>query len=266
MYTRHGFVEVNGARLAYEVAGAGYPLVLIHGTTLDTRMWEDQFELFAQHYQVIRYDRRGFGRSALPTESYTHAGDLAALLASLDVHFPVLLGHSTGGGVALDFALAHPTPVRALILYESVLGGYRFAPEFGAYLGSVRTLAQHEGLAAARERWLEPLAAQLLDKPRALERLRQMVHDYSGWHWVNDDLERAASTPALQQLGRLDLPTLIVVGERTVPDMRRIAAILEREIPRARRVMLSHAGHMANMELPETFNHVILDFLAECCT
>src|SRR5919199_4121889 len=105
MHMRHGFVEVTGARLAYEVAGAGYPLVLIHGTALDTRMWDAQFEVFAQHYQVIRYDRRGFGRSTLPTESYTHADDLAALLTSLQVHSPVLPGHSSGGGVALDFAL-----------------------------------------------------------------------------------------------------------------------------------------------------------------
>ena len=91
MHTRHGFVEVNGARLFYEVAGAGFPLVLIHRSALDTRMWDDQFEVFAQQYQVVRYDRRGFGRSALPTGSYTHADDLAALLAYLDVHHPMLL-------------------------------------------------------------------------------------------------------------------------------------------------------------------------------
>ncbi len=265
MQARQGFVEVNGGRLFYEAAGVGYPLVLIHGTSLDTRMWDDQFEVFARQYQVMRYDRRGFGRSALPTASYTHADDLAALLAYLELHHPILLGHSSGGGVALDFAIARPDAARAMILYESVPGGYRFAPEFGAYLGAVRTLAQHEGLEVARERWLVPLAAQLLDKPDALVRLRQMVREYSGWHWVNDDLQRTVSVTAMQQLGGLHIPTLIVVGERTVPDMQRIADILQREIPGARKVMLSNAGHMANMEQPEAFNEVILDFLAECC-
>jgi len=265
MHTRHGFVEVHGARLYYEVAGAGYPLVLIHGSALDTRMWDDQFAALAQQYQVLRYDRRGFGRSSLPTGSYTHANDLAALLASLDIHQPLLLGHSSGGGVALDFAIAQSMAVRALILYESVLGGYRFAPEFGAYLGSVRTLARQTGLVPARERWLEPLAAQLVDKPAALVRLRQMVQDYSGWHWLNDDVERAASAPSIQQLGKLHMPTLIVVGERTVPDMHRIAEIVQREIPQARTVMLRDAGHLANMEQPDAFNEAILDFLAECC-
>ncbi|MHA2067279.1 MAG: alpha/beta fold hydrolase [Candidatus Thorarchaeota archaeon] len=56
MQTQTGFADVNGTRLHYEVTGSGHPLVLIHGQSLDTRMWDDQFEVFAQQYQVIRYD------------------------------------------------------------------------------------------------------------------------------------------------------------------------------------------------------------------
>jgi pimeloyl-ACP methyl ester carboxylesterase len=67
MQTQQGFADVNGARLYFEMAGSGHPVVLIHGFTLDTRMWNDQFEVFAQPYQVLRYDLRGFGQSALPT-------------------------------------------------------------------------------------------------------------------------------------------------------------------------------------------------------
>jgi pimeloyl-ACP methyl ester carboxylesterase len=137
MRMRQGFVEVNGARLAFEVTGGGPPLVLIHGTSLGMRMWDDQVELFAQRYQVIRYDRRGFGRSSLPTGDYSHTDDLAALLDYLEAHDPILLGHSTGGGVVLDFAIAHPHIARAAIVYESVRGGYHFALEFAAYLSSV---------------------------------------------------------------------------------------------------------------------------------
>ena len=264
MQLQHGFLDVNGSRLFYEVAGAGVPLVLIHGTALDTRMWDDQVAVLAQHYQVVRYDRRGFGRSALPTATYSHADDLAALLAALELHHPVLLGHSSGGGVALDFARAQPTAVRALILYESVLRGYSFAPAFSAYLGAVRTLARQGDLVAARERWLEPLAAQLGDAPEAVEQLQQMAQTYSGWHWLNDDGERAASGSAELPFDRLGMPTLIVVGERTVADMQRIAAILEREIPQARRVEVAQGGHLANMQFPAAFNQAILAFLAAC--
>jgi 3-oxoadipate enol-lactonase len=67
MQIETGFADVNGTRFYYEIAGSGHPLVLIHGNTLDTRMWDDQFEVFVQQYRVLRYDVRGFGKSAVPT-------------------------------------------------------------------------------------------------------------------------------------------------------------------------------------------------------
>ena len=89
MDVQQGLAEVNGARLYYEVAGSGHPLVLIHAYALDTRMWDSQFEEFAQRYQVVRYDVRGFGRSAPPTEeSYSHVEDLKALLDLLSLPRP----------------------------------------------------------------------------------------------------------------------------------------------------------------------------------
>lgn len=100
MQTQSGFAEVNGTRLYYEIAGSGRPLVLIHGMTLDTRMWDDQFEPLAAQYQVVRYDARGFGKSAVPTgESYAHTDDLKALLEYLDIAHAFILGLSMGGGM-----------------------------------------------------------------------------------------------------------------------------------------------------------------------
>lgn len=80
------FVETNGTRLYYEEAGAGPAVVLIHGFTLDTRMWDDQFQRLVAHFRVIRYDLRGFGRSSPPTEApYLHVEDLRGLLDHLDI-------------------------------------------------------------------------------------------------------------------------------------------------------------------------------------
>lgn len=74
MKARQGTASVNGTQLYFEIAGEGHPLVLIHGNTLDVRMWDDQIDTFAAKHQVIRYDMRGFGRSALPThEAYAPA-------------------------------------------------------------------------------------------------------------------------------------------------------------------------------------------------
>jgi pimeloyl-ACP methyl ester carboxylesterase len=92
-------------------------------------MWDDQFEAFAQHYRVVRYDARGFGKSAQPgSEKYLHAADLMALLERLEIDRAAILGLSMGGGIAIDFALTYPEATRALVLVDSTLGGYRWSP------------------------------------------------------------------------------------------------------------------------------------------
>ena len=127
MKTQTGFVDANGARLYFELAGSGHPLVLIHGNTLDTRMWDDQFEVFAQHYQVLRYDLRGFGKSSVPTrEPYTHATDLRALTTHFGFDHAHIIGFSLGGEIAIDFALTYPEATDALVAIDSALSGYQW--------------------------------------------------------------------------------------------------------------------------------------------
>src|SRR5262245_57108437 len=117
MAVQSGFADIPGARLHYEVAGSGEPLVLIHGFTLDMRMWDDQFASLARHFQVVRYDLRGFGKSSMPTtEPYTHADDLKALLDCLNIERAHVLGLSMGGSIAINFALNYPAMVDRLVL------------------------------------------------------------------------------------------------------------------------------------------------------
>src|SRR5262245_20465568 len=91
-----GIAEVNGAYLFYEVAGDGPAVVLIHAGIADSRMWDEQFEAFAQHFRVIRYDARGYGRSDMPTGPFAHRDDLHGLLRSLGVERTALIGLSMG--------------------------------------------------------------------------------------------------------------------------------------------------------------------------
>ena len=162
MEVQSGFAEVNETRLYYEIAGSGHPLVLIHGFTLDTRMWDDQFELFSQHYKVIRYDLRGFGKSALPSrESYVRADDLRALLEYLGIGRTYVLGLSIGGSVAIDFAISYPELAAALITVDSALGGFQFA-QFGQSLEQIWAKGEEAGAHAATELWLEQ---DLLSRP-----------------------------------------------------------------------------------------------------
>src|SRR5207244_9015902 len=101
-----GFTEVNGTRLYYEVAGEGHPLVLNHGGLVDNHLWDDQFDKFAKHFKVIRYDIRGFGDSGMikkGMEPYSMERDLFSLLQFLIFRKQNSLACSWVAASALDF-------------------------------------------------------------------------------------------------------------------------------------------------------------------
>ncbi|MCB9150175.1 MAG: alpha/beta hydrolase [Caldilineaceae bacterium] len=264
MDTHHDFADINGTRLHYETAGSGDPLVLIHGATLDIRMWDDQFVSFARHYQVIRYDMRGYGQSALPTTAnYTPADDLMALLHHLGLTRAHILGLSLGGAVAIDFALTYPEATDTLIVVDTGLRAFQWEA-FGAILSQVQSVAITSGIEAAKRHWLNgPLFAPAMENPQLAVRLKQIVTDYSGWHWVNNQPPPPSDSSPIEQLDGIHLPTLIIVGERDFPDFQTIAEILYRRIPNATKVVMSDVGHMSNMEDPERFNEIVLGFLMD---
>jgi pimeloyl-ACP methyl ester carboxylesterase len=265
MQTQSGFAEVNGTRLYYEAAGSGQPLALIHGFSLDTRMWDDQFEAFAERYWVVRYDARGFGKSALARgERYMHAADLKALLEHLEIAQAAVVGLSMGGGIAIDFALTYPEATRALIPVDSTLGGYRWSPAWEASYAPIVARGQAGDIAGARQLWLaHPFFEPAMANAGVAARLTQIVAAYSGWHWGHPDPGRGARPPAAERLGQVRAPTLLLLGERDLPDLHGTAEALHRGIPNARKVILPGVGHLPNMEAPRQFNEIVLSFLAE---
>lgn len=262
MQIDRSFADVNGTRLYYELAGSGHPLLLIHGFTLDTRMWDDQFEVFARHYRVLRYDARGFGQSALPTtESYTHAEDLRALLTHLRIDHAYVIGLSMGGGIAIDFALTYPELTDVLIPVDALLPGYPWQGERAS--STARAMGKREGVEAAKALWLNcDLFVPAVENPQVAARLQQIVTDYSGWHFVNHDPVRIPATPAIDKIDALTMPALVVLGERDVPDFHRMADIMAERIADVTKIVIPDVGHMSNMEDPQRFNEIVLDFLA----
>jgi 3-oxoadipate enol-lactonase len=258
-----GMVAVNGTHLYYEQAGSGHPLVLIHGFTLNTQMWEDQFAVFARHYRVIRYDMRGFGRSALPTEElFTAVDDLRALLDALGVSCTFVLGLSRGGSVAIDFALAHPERTCALVLVDPALGGWPWSEAFSQSMRELEIAARTQDVDKARQSWLaHPFFQPVLERPELAERLAQIVANYSGWSWLHASSERDADLPEVRPLEQISVPTLLVVGERDIDEFQAIANHIASAIPHLTKLILPGVGHMANMEAPEAFNEAVLHFL-----
>lgn len=259
-----GFAEVEGTRLYYETAGSGPPIVLLHGFTLDSSIWDDQMDAFAPSHQVIRYDLRGFGQSPPPTTPYTHVADLKALLDYLGLARAAILGLSMGGGIAIDFALTYPDATRALIAAAPTLGGHRLAPEVAAPFGAVYKTARSAGIDAARAQWLaHPFFGPAWEQPVVASALSRVVNAYTGWHWVNADPILSPEPAAVERLETIAAPTLVVVGEREVPSFRAAADVVATRVPGARQIVLPGAGHLVNMEAPALFNQVVLDFLAE---
>ena len=265
MTSERGIAEVNGTRLVYEAAGDGPPVVLLHGFTLDMRMWDDQMPAFAARHRVVRYDLRGFGASApfVPGEPYTHADDQRALMTHLGIGRAAVVGLSMGGWAALEFALTYPESVSALVLVDSALRGYPWSPSAAATIDAIYRLGREGRLDEAKAGWLaDPLFACSGRTPAATARLAQIIADYPCGHLLQDDPHLPLDPPACERLHEIAAPTLVVVGEQDLPDFHHIAGRFAAEIPNSRTVVLAAAGHMANMDAPVTFNRAVLDFLA----
>jgi len=270
-----GDVLVNGTRLYYEAAGAGTPVVFIHGNMADRRHWDDQFLVFAGKHRVIRYDVRGFGKSAVPSSGhpYAHHQDAAALLRYLRVASAHIIGLSMGAGIAADFVLTHPEMSRSLVSVGPWVVGYDSpaARELFEAFKRVAAALQRGGSAAAIDEFVVGLLEGSIRDPAVAERLRQLGADYSFWHLCHTDPGETqvsaengkTGSLAAQQTAEIRVPTLIVTAEHDYPACREIAGLLERTVAGARKVVMPGAGHIINMERPAEFNRIVLDFLAQ---
>jgi pimeloyl-ACP methyl ester carboxylesterase len=257
---------VDGARLYYEVKGKGPAVVLIHGGQLDSRMWDDQWDALAGQFTVIRYDVRGYGGSSQPDKVYSDADDLAALLDYLKVGKAHLVGLSLGGRIAVDVALAHPARVSSLALAGPGLAGYEApnAEEEDRRMWDLVKAARDDGPDKVTELWLkDPYMAPAMEQPRLAPRLRRLVRENAHCWLRNPVLQRSPKPPAARRLGDVKAPTLLVLGDRDVPQIRATVEALERGIAGSRKVVIAGAGHMVNMEKPEAFNEELLAFLGK---
>ena len=262
-FTGHGFAPVPGTRLYYEVKGKGPALVLIHGGQLDSRMWDDQFDLLAREFTAIRYDVRGYGGSVRPDQVYSDADDLAALLDYLKVRKAHLVGLSLGGRIAVDCALAHPGRVRSLTLAGPGLAGYE-APnseEVDLRMWNLARAARDEGPDRVTALWLkDPFMAPAMEQPRLAPRLRRMARENAHCWLGNPLLQRSPVPPAVKRLHEIKVPTLLILGDRDVPPIKATVEALAKGIRGAHKVVIPGAGHMVNMEKAEAFNEALLGF------
>lgn len=255
---------INGARINYERAGVGFPVIFLHAGIADSRMWEPQARAFAKHFDAIRPDQRGFGKSELPPVAWSPVEDLLALIDELDLKPAHMIGCSMGGSSAIDFALDHPDRISKLVLVGSAIGGFAFRPEH-AHLFSEAATAKRAGDLEALNKAMLHLFLDGPERPRGYvkEPLRSLFLDMNAIA-VRADFEKAPPAQnvlAMRRLHEITAPTLVIVGDKDVPTVLEAADLLTDSIPGARKAIIHDAAHLPNLEHPEEFNQIVLDFL-----
>jgi len=254
--------------LAYESDGSGTTVILVHGFTLDRRMWDDQLPaLLAAGYRVLRYDLRGHGESDAPPTGYAtedHADDLGRLCDLLDVSSAHVVGLSLGGSIAAAFAERHPQRVRSLTLIDAALPGVPAGEELSGILSEMSRRALAGDLAGAvHEHWARSrLFVPTKDNPALAARLRQMNERFSGVQFYDRAAPRQGPTVA-DGLAAVHAPALVLVGELDMQDFHVFARAYAERLPDARLQVVPGAGHMANMDQPAAVNAALLAFLRE---
>jgi pimeloyl-ACP methyl ester carboxylesterase len=251
-------VRRDDLTLFYKDEGQGKPLLLIHGHTLDQRIWDQVApDLISSEQRVIRPDLRGHGCSSRPPKGYHwshHAADMVAVLDAAGVDQATIVGFSLGGGVALELALTTPDRVAELILVAPVMPDRPFEQEFMDNLRAVAKTARSQGIAAAMTGpWLtSPLFASSFTQPGVREKVAEIVRDFPGAEYLaseRDQVKRDWTVP--ERLGEIKAPTLVVTGAHDLPGFAAFADEAAEKIPGARKVVVPDRGHLLPLEAPD---------------
>jgi 3-oxoadipate enol-lactonase len=256
------FAEVEGSKIYFEECGTGpQAVVLIHDGVLHSAAWDDVWPEFCKHFHAIRYDRRGYGRSATATAGYFESDDLAELLHHLKVARVALIGSSHGGEISINFTLDHPEMVQQLVLVGAVVGGMPYSQHFldrGSALGKPLEKGDVQGAiaAAAKDKYLIAPGNDAARK-RMTDLLSASPQDLT-----HAEFELPVK-PALPRLPEVRIPTLLLVGDADIPDVHAHAGAIEAGVPRARRVVIQNVGHLMYLEKPGEFSRIAIRFIEQ---
>jgi pimeloyl-ACP methyl ester carboxylesterase len=247
-------IDRDGVEIYYESHGAGLPILLSHGYAATCRMWDGQIANFSHTHRIIVWDMRGHGNSGDPADptAYSHAlsvGDMAAVLDACAVEQAVIGGLSLGGVMSLAFHLAHPSRVRALMLFDTG-PGFR-NPE-------ARAAWNERALARAREIEEQGLAALRGGDETRLGRHRSA----RGLAGAARGMLAQFDSSLIDSLPLVRVPSLVLVGSE---DRNFLAATdyMAGKIPGAHKVVIAGAGHAANLDRPAEFNQAVRQFMTD---
>ncbi|HEV2701488.1 MAG TPA: alpha/beta hydrolase [Steroidobacteraceae bacterium] len=254
------FFTRDGVRLRYRDEGQGPAVMWLHGWTLDLQMWDLQTRALSNQFRLIRLDRRGFGLSSGRPSVEQDVEDLTALCGLLGLERMAFVGMSQGARAAVAFAQVRPTAVSCLVLDgppDFDLSGGSELP-----LAHYRELVRSQGMEAFRQEWRRhPLARLQTDNHEVRDLLAATIARYRGLDLLEPP-SAAAAVPAAAGIDSLQVPVLILQGDHESPGRAAAAMALAARLPDARRVVIDNAGHMPNLDNPDSYNAQVRAFLA----
>ena len=246
-------INRDGVEIYYEVHGSGPPLLLTHGYSSTSAMWQGQIEALSKHHKLVLWDMRGHGRSDYPADpgAYSEAltvADMAALLDEIGAPSAIIGGLSLGGYMSLAFYRAHPERVRALLIIDT---GPGFKKHDAREAWNKRA---HE----TGERFEREGLAVL--KSASRERSEVSHRDASGLARAARGMLTQRDARVIELLPDIKVPSLIVVGADDTPFLA-ASDYMAAKIPGAEKVVIPSAGHAVNIDQPQAFIDAVLPFL-----
>lgn len=253
---------IDSLEISYDDQGTGMPVLFVHAFPLNRTMWAPQVSALVGQCRCITPDLRGFGDTpaAPPFTMDRHADDLAGLLDKLKIEKVAFVGCSMGGYIAFSFWRRHRERVRALVLADTRAGAD--TDEGRKKRLDLIAKARSEGATAVANAQIASLVGKTTQarQPDTYDAIHRMIAQ-APVDGIIGGLEAMMNRPdSTAALGSINVPTLIVVGEEDVPTPPKEARAMHEEIPRSVLEVISQAGHLANLERPAAFNHVLTEF------
>lgn len=253
---QHGhYMQANGLNMYYEEFGSGEPLILLHGGTVTSSMWQSQIPSFAQHFRVMALDSRGHGRTNNPTGQFSYrlmADDVAAFIEAMGITKPLICGYSDGGQIALEIGMWHPHLTTALVVGAA---WYKFSE---VYLNSLKALGI-EGPGMVNIAQVQRAVPDLVrfwktehSSSEDPEYWQTLIKQISTMWWTSLDY-------AADDFQKITVPTLILIGDRDGMIELEQAVEMYQLIPNAELTILPNATHMSTTG--NLFTDTVLDFL-----
>ncbi|MCB0463881.1 MAG: alpha/beta hydrolase [Flavobacteriaceae bacterium] len=265
-----GYLNINENKIHYKVLGKGKPLVFVHGGYLNLDMWENQVQFFSERgYKTIVFSDLGHGKTALKNSNTYGYEIIDQIVEKVAEDKVTLVGLSWGAMLSVDYALNFPEKIEKLVLVSPGLNGWSYFQDSVAsenYTLREVAMSDNDTLKAAElfhKNWaIGPRRNKAKLNAAFVEQSFRLIKSTMQKHW-KAEWSKLDTLPAIDRLEKINVPTLVLIGEEDAKDILMIGEKYHKDIPKCTLIEMENVAHLINMEKPELFNQILSDFLNE---